>query len=92
MEGNEVDSAAVAGLEEVGEPASSHSLVGSAIRHSRGAQFGLSSEWLHVCLVAAGSLRVAKVGLGAEVGLVEAEEMRGAGCDGAACCGGPARG
>lgn len=92
VDGDEVDGAGGAGAEEALEPAEAHARVGAAVGHRRRAELGLPGILLHVGLVPRGGGLVAQVRLRGKVGLVEAEEVGGAGGDGAAGCGVPARG
>ena len=72
MDGDEIDLAARARGQEFREPVEARGA--AAVAHGRGADLDLVAEFLHVVPRGRGFFR-AHVGLGAEVGLVEAEDV-----------------
>lgn len=86
VDGDEIDLAARAGGEEFREPVEARGA--AAVADGRGADFDFVAEFLQV-VPRAGGFFGAHVGLGAEVGLVEAEDVGCAVGDGAVDVGFP---
>jgi hypothetical protein len=76
MHGDEIDGAGGTVDEELFEPSE------AGVGDSRGGEFGAARERLQVRAVAGGGGGGTEVGLGGQVGLVEGEEVLGAGGDG----------
>lgn len=76
MDGDEIDGAGRTGDEELFEPDE------AGVGDGRGGELGTAGEGLQVGLMAGGGGGGAEVGLGGQVGLVEGEEVLGAGGDG----------
>ena len=90
VDADEVDLAACTRGKEISEPGEAHGA--TAVGDGWGAELGLAGERHHVGLVSGCCGGGRKVGLAAEVGLVETHQVGGAGGDGLGGCGIPAGG
>lgn len=90
MNGDEIDSAAAACVQEAAEPSKPDGSV--AVAYCGGSKLCFAGVWFHVLVPGVGCLLWGEVGLFGEIGFVESEQMGGASGDGGVRVGVPVRG